>query len=401
MNIKHTPYLTLILLCFGYFIDFYDLSVMGSSYNELIKEQFHIINTVDIQRTYLLISNFQTAGIFIGAILFGFLGDKIGRAHAIRYSVLVYSIATILAVYTHSLNIFILLRVIAYIGLASEFATSTVLILELFPLNKAAWGSAWLYSCGVLGGICATLISFFSWKVMFWLGGIGGLLLYFARGQIQESKAFLNIKKTNKNNTFENIRQLFLNKHNLAKLIKYFVMILPFYAIITMMFIFPSYIVKKDTLAHATKLLLIGFFCGNILSSFLSAIINNYFKTYKTFLFTMLIVFLGLMLSFSQVNEVYLFIYSLGLGFIGGGYPVSWAQQLALEFPVLIRSLASNCLFALGRASSIGFNSLISIWLANGTFKNNALILIILIFIISSISVYFSPNNYQQKLQQP
>lgn len=393
-------HLTLILLCLGYFIDFYDLSIMGASYSELIKEQFQITSAAQIQQTYLLISNFQTAGIFIGAVLFGILGDKIGRASAIRYSILLYSLATIAAVYTHSLPLFIFLRMLAYVGLASEFSTSTVLILELFPIRSAAWGSAMLYSFGVLGGITATAISFFSWKMMFICGGCAGLLLYIGRSKIQESEDFLYAKRQFASSR-GSIRILLSEKKYILGLIKYLVMILPYYAIITMMFIFPNYIIKTYTLAYAIKILLMGFFIGNIISSFASAALNNYFRNYKIYLGILLGVFLVLMSIFPYVAEQHLFIYSLGLGLIGGGYPISWAQQVAREYPAHIRSLASNVLFALGRASSILFNTLIVFWLMdNGQhFISSAQITVAIVFVLALLSLYFTPNNYQKSSQ--
>lgn len=397
-NTNKTNYLTLILLCLGYFIDFYDLTIMGVSYNELIKEQFKILDLAQIQQTYLLISNFQTAGIFIGAILFGWLGDKIGRASAIKYSILLYSLSTILAVYTHSLPIFIILRMLSYIGLAAEFSTSTVLILELFPIKSASWNSALLYSFGVLGGITATLIGMFSWKLMFLSGGGAGIILYIARARIKESAEYLYTKAHQDVATkLGSFKLLLINKEYILGIFKYLLMILPFYAIITMMFIFPSYIVKTISIASATRTLLMGFFIGNIISCFLSAIINNYYENYKASMLLMLVIFLLLMLNFNNINEKYLIFYSIGLGLIGGGYPISWAQQIAREYPTHIRSLASNILFALGRGSSIIFNVLISTWLIiPGAFKTNSIFAVIITFILALGSLYFSKNIYSQ-----
>lgn len=381
---------TLLLLCLGYFIDFYDLTIMGVSYSELLKEQFHIVNTVELQQAYLTISNWQTIGIFIGAISFGILGDKIGRAAAIRYSILLYSIATIAAVYTHSLPVFIALRMLAYVGLATEFSTSTVLILELFPIKSAAWGTAILYSFGVLGGITATSIGFISWKAMFLCGGGAGLLLYIGRSQIQESISYTNAKLAQSKN-LGSIKELLCNKTYLRKIFWYFLMITPFYAMITMMFIFPNYIIKTLSLGSATKLLLLGFFVGNILSCLLSGF---FFNNKQTFLAISLCIFLCFMTIYRFIPENAILAYSIGLGMIGGGYPIIWAQFVAKSFPIHIRSLASNLLFALGRASSIGFNIIIATWIASPqTFMQNSLILVTVVFILAITSLWQSKSN--------
>lgn len=389
--------LTLLLLCLGYFIDFYDLTIMGVSYSELIKEQFNITSATDIQQTYLLISNFQTLGIFIGAILFGILGDKIGRAAAIRYSILLYSVSTIAAVYTQSLPLFIVLRMLAYIGLATEFSTSTVLILELFPVKSASWGTAILYSFGVIGGITATSIGFISWKAMFLCGGLGGIVLYLGRSKIQESTSYLTTKLV-KNKNLGSIKELLLTPQNISKIFFYFIMITPYFALITMMFIFPNYIIKTYTLGYATKLLLMGFFVGNILSSLLS----GFFTEHKRlFMLITLMIFISFMTSYRFVSENALLAYSLGLGMIGGGYPIIWAQLVANSFPTHIRSLASNFLFALGRGSSIGFNLLISAWIAApGAFMKYSTILVISIFLLAVFGIWKSKSYYSYPIEK-
>lgn len=390
MTQRNTKIFTLSLLCLGYFIDFYDLTIMGVSYSELIQQQFKIHSTTQIQQTYLMISNFQTAGIFIGALLFGILGDKIGRANAIKYSILLYSTATIAAVFTHSLPIFIMLRMLAYIGLATEFATSTVLIIELFPVKSAAWGTALLYCFGVLGGICATLIGFISWKIMFLAGGLAGFSLFLARSKIGESTEFLD-NKLEHQQQLGSFKILLTNPQHLQTLLRYFLMNSPYYAMITMMFIFPNYIIHNYSLAHATKLLLLGFFMGNIISSLLSALYKQYFANDKPFMVFILIVFISLMLNYSSISESSLFIYSIGLGLIGGGYPILLSQRAAREFPVYIRSIASNTLFGLGRASSIAFNLLIIHWLVTPTtFVHNSYLLSSIIFVIALLSVLIS-----------
>lgn len=391
-NTKSSQSLTLFLLCAGYFIDFYDLTLMGASYHALISEQFYMTDTAQIQQIYLTICNFQTLGIFIGAILFGILGDKLGRAQAIRYSILLYSFATLAAVYTHSLPLFIFLRVLAYIGLSSEFATSTVLILELFSVKSAAWGTALLYSFGVCGGILATTISIFSWKAMFLFGGGIGFLLYIARGQIQESTVYLYAKQQaqeqNKQPLLGSLRVLWGQKEHCFRLFRYLLMTMPYYALISIMFIFPNAIIHQYTLGYATQILLLGFFSGNIISSLLSGLFVQYCQNTKLFIGGSFILFIILMSIFPYIPESYLGFYSLGLGLLGGGCPILLMQQFGRDVPVPIRSLACNTLFALGRASSIGFNLLMSYWVMHpDTLVANARWTVSIIFIGAFLSL--------------
>ncbi len=379
LNNKQKLY-TLILLCLGYFIDFYDLTIMSVSYTEVIKELFGITNITKIQQTYLLISSFQTAGIFIGALTFGIIGDKFGRANAIKYSILLYSISTILSIYTHSLPIFILLRTLAYVGLATEFSTSTVLIVEMFSPKNSARGTALLYSFGVLGGMSAIFIGMLSWKAMFFVGGSAGLLIYLGRNFIKEPPSINQLDNSN-----ASIMILITYKYNLTNLVKFTLIILPYFATITSMFMMPNYIIQKLFVGEATKLLLIGFFIGNILSSLVSSL---FYKNKKIFLYLSLLIFIITALSFNFVHESFIIVYFIGIGLIGGGYPIIWAQLIAASFDYSVRNTASNVLFAFGRASSIGFNALIGIWIVSPkVFLQNSKILFIITFILAIICI--------------
>ena len=101
-----------------------------------------------------------------------------------------------------------------------------------------------------------------------------------------------------------------------------------------------------------------------------------------------LLLFISLMLSYNLISESSLFMFSLGLGLIGGGYPILLSQQAAREFPVYIRSIASNALFGLGRASSIIFNLLIISWLVTPTtFVNKSHIISLIIFSVALLSI--------------
>lgn len=371
---------TLVLLCLGYFIDFYDLTIMSVSYPDVIRELFGITDMTQIQQTYLMISSFQTAGIFIGAITFGMIGDKFGRANAIKYSILIYSLSTIAAIFTHSLPLFIALRVIAYAGLATEFSTSTVLIVEMFSNKNAARGTALLYSVGVLGGMCAIFVGILSWKMMFICGGVGGLIIFIGRRFIKEPEIKAKLSGDN-----ARLVSLVTNKQNVVNLLKLFLVLVPYFATITTMFIMPNYIIKTISVSDATKSLLMGFFIGNIISSLISSL---FFKHKKLFLYVSLLVFIVLSLMFNYVGEQYIMLYFIGVGLIGGGYPIVQAQLNAHLFDPSVRNTANNVVYALGRASSIGFNALIATWIIKPeVFLTYSKIMFVVVFVVAVLAI--------------
>jgi MFS family permease len=398
MKTKSNYLLTLFILCCGYFIDFYDLSIMGISYNELIKQQFKLTSIPQIQQTYLLISNCQTLGIFLGALGFGYLGDRLGRAQAIKFSILLYSLATLAAIFCTNLPMFLALRMLAYAGLASEFATSTILILELTNRRNATYGTLLLYGFGVLGGLTATLIGTYSWKIMFLGGGVAGLGLYLVRSQLNESTIYLAARTNRLAHEFGNWRTLFAHPPHLIKLLKHWLLIIPYFALISFMFILPNFIIKSYSLAYATKILLFGFFIGNIISCGLSIWLLRFHLHLRSYMGVILLSFLLLLLNYQHIPENLLWVYCGGLGLLGGGYPVIWTQTAARDFPLAIRSLASGTLTALGRGSGIIFNLLISSWLITpNAFSHYASLTFSIVFILA-ISSLFTLKSYVLRL---
>ncbi|MDQ5921994.1 MAG: hypothetical protein QG673_2053 [Pseudomonadota bacterium] len=390
-TINHKQYtLTIILLCVGYFIDFYDLTIFSASYTNIIQGLFNIYDPTAIQLLYLKITNYNTAGIIIGGLFFGILGDKLGRTTIIRYSILLYSIAIIASCFTTSITLFSILRFLAGAGLAAEFATSSVLISEMLPRDIAAKSTAWLYFCGILGGMTATFLSMISWKVMFLCGGGGGLALFVVRKNLFESPLFLHLPPhISKGNPW----RMFSNRVNLLKTLRLTALILPFYFLISVMFILPNFMQINSDLSDLIHTLLIGFFTGNLISTLL----YNYYvvkvEDFQKFFVLNSMLFLIILISFSLINQVWFFTYTLALGILGGGLPSIWIQVVAKSYGTNQRNTAANTLYIIGRGSGIGFNLLIASWLTNANNFNYYCIITTIIIATLSIVASIGMNN--------
>ena len=391
-------YTTLVLLCIGYFIDFYDLTIFSANYAKIIPELFDINNSNAVQLLYLEITNYYTVGIVLGSTVFGILGDKFGRTTVIRASILIYSISIFLSVFTHSITIFTLLRFISGFGLATEFATSSVLISELFTDNKKSnYGISILYASGILGGSCATFIGSFSWQAMFLFGSLSGLILYFLRKKLLESQLFTNL--ISKNIYKGELWQLINSKNKLFHLIKLFVVSTPFYFLISIIFMYPKFMQFNDPLASSITTLLTGFFIGNIISVIVIGYCISKYRSYKSCLWITLILYISIMPIFHYVTHNLFLIYSVLLGMLGGGYPVAWVQLVVRSYGTNMRNTATNILIAMGRGSGIFFNVMFSYWLSiNSQFISNAIISVIIICLVASFSLLLIRENYAYNL---
>ncbi|AIT08592.1 MFS transporter [Candidatus Francisella endociliophora] len=385
---KNTKWI-LLILCLGYFIDFYDLTVFSVSYVEMLKQQFGILDSTKIQQTYYLINNIQMGGILVGAVLFGILADKLGRITVIKYSILLYSATTILCIFVDNIYVFMFLRFLAYLALASEFAVSSVLIVEFFPPKLAAWGMSLLYILGVLGGVVATLLGVLSYKVMFIFGGFAGLGIYAFRRVLEESPYFIELYMSEER--FKNAGSItYLLKNYSKPLILNFLITLPYFFVITVMFALVKFIASDINFASLVKLFLFGFFAGNIISCIFSGIYNQYFKSPNLFFVVNICIFLGNIFAYKYISNDMIFIYGVLIGLIGGGYNIMWAQYAATEFPTEVRSLATNMIFALGRTSSIFFGIIFAGWITDEEyFRQNVNLLAIAVAVMVLLIVIF------------
>ncbi|NDT65281.1 MFS transporter [Francisella tularensis subsp. holarctica] len=378
----------LVILCLGYFIDFYDLTVFSVSYVDLLKQQFGIFDSTKIQQTYYLINNIQMVGILVGAIFFGIFADKFGRITVIKYSILLYSLTTLLCIFVNNIYIFMLLRFLAYLALASEFAVSSVLIVEFFPPKLAAWGMSLLYILGVLGGMFATFLGVFSYKIMFIFGGFAGLGIYAFRRVLEESPYFIELYTSDR---FKNAGSIVFLLRNYSKpLILNFLITLPYFFVITVMLALVKFIATDIDFASLVKMFLFGFFVGNIISCIFSGIYNQYFKSPNLFFIGNIIIFLTSIFAYRYISSNFIFLYGIFIGLIGGGYNIMWAQYAATEFPTEVRSLACNMIFALGRTSSIFFGIIFAYWITNeSSFRMNVNILALVVAIMVLLIIMF------------
>src|SRR5204863_1216364 len=75
-------------------------------------------------------------GAAVGGVVFGWLGDRIGRVRAMSLSILTYSIFSGACYFVHSPAQFGALRFIAALGMGGEWALGVALVMESWPRDK-------------------------------------------------------------------------------------------------------------------------------------------------------------------------------------------------------------------------------------------------------------------------
>lgn len=186
---SRNAWLLVIVAALGYFVDIYDLVIFS-----IVRVQsFHDIGIPEAaMRTdgeYVL--NMQMGGLLLGGLLWGVLGDKIGRIKVLFGSILMYSVANIANGLVQDIHSYAIIRFVAGVGLAGELGAGITLVSEAMNKNKRGYGTMIVASVGVLGAIAAYYVSeFFDWRNAYFVGGAMGLLLLILRVGTFESGMF-------------------------------------------------------------------------------------------------------------------------------------------------------------------------------------------------------------------
>jgi len=127
----------------------------------------------------------------IGGIAFGIVADRIGRARALVYSILIYSVFTALTATSHSLAELVLWRSLVGIGLGGEWAAGSVLVAETWPAEHRGKAIGLMQSGWAIGYILAALLAgailpHHGWRVLFAVGVLPALLAAWIRRSVPE-----------------------------------------------------------------------------------------------------------------------------------------------------------------------------------------------------------------------
>lgn len=135
-------------------------------------------------------------GLLIGSLIAGLIGDCKGRKVAYQINLLLFGGFTVLGAFSPNMDMLIVCRFLAGIGLGSEIVTGFAFINEFAPVaRRGRWCGlvSLVANCGLPTSILlsALIIPNTSWRVVFFAVGILAIVLWFFRKDIPESPRWL------------------------------------------------------------------------------------------------------------------------------------------------------------------------------------------------------------------
>ena len=336
--------IAVIVAALGYFVDIYDLLLFSITRVDSLTSLG--LNEQQILSEGESIIMWQMAGLLIGGIIWGVMGDKKGRLSVLFGSIILYSLANIANGFVQTADQFKIIRFIAGIGLAGELGAGITLVSELTHKSKRGIATSLVAGIGLTGAVLAFIMKEnFDWRTCYFIGGGLGLILLVLRISVFESGMFHDVKKMNVQRG--NFFMLFNTKERFTKYLCSILIGLPTWFVIGVLVTFSSEfgkqmgIKEKIDPGKAIMYAYAAIAIGDILIGFIS----QWFKSRKKALYLFYFITAVFMVLFftTQWNGTAAKMYWIcaGLGF-GTGFWAIFVTMGAEQFGTNIRATAAT-----------------------------------------------------------
>lgn len=333
-----------VVAALGYFVDIYDLLLF--SIIRVPSLQSFGLSKEQITAGGEAIIMWQMAGLLIGGIIWGVMGDKRGRLSVLFGSIILYSLANIANGFAKNVEQYEIIRFIAGLGLAGELGAGITLVSELTPKEKRGIATSLVAGIGLTGAVVAFVVKEnFNWRICYFIGGGLGLLLLLLRISVFESGMFNQVKKTavQRGNFFA----LFANAERFKRYLSGILIGLPTWYVIGILVTFSGEFAEKMNVAEkvdpgkSVMYAYVAISAGDVLIGFISQWLRSRKKALYLF-YVITALFIALFFT-AQWNGTAAGMYLIcaGLGF-GTGFWAIFVTMGAEQFGTNLRATAAT-----------------------------------------------------------
>jgi MFS transporter, SHS family, lactate transporter len=196
MNLTGAQKKTVLAAYLGWTLDAFDFFLLTFVLKDIAKE--FGVDVPDVAYALTL-----TLGMrFVGAFIFGRIGDKWGRKPALMIDIVCYSVIGAAAAFSPNLAVFLVLRALFGVAMGGEWGLGSSLAMESIPPRSRGFVSG-LLQCGYPSGFLLASVVYgalygrtigdftFGWRALFLLSVLPALMVLFIRASVPESPAFV------------------------------------------------------------------------------------------------------------------------------------------------------------------------------------------------------------------
>jgi MFS family permease len=332
----------------------------------------------------------------IGGWLGGYLADRIGRVRTLQFTILWFSVFSLVCAFVQNFDQLLIARALLGLGFGGEWAAGAVLMGESIraQYRGRAVGSVqsgWAIGWGLAVLSQAILFSYvppeLAWRWMFAIGALPALLVFFLRRYVEEPEiAAATLAKQNASGERPGLQEIFAGpilKTTILASLAVTGCQGGYYAIT---FWVPRFLTTERKLSVVSSTgylaaLIIGSFIGYLVGAWLADKIGrrNLFLTFSIGAIAVVLIYTQIPLT----NEV-LWLLGFPLGFFASGYFSGVGAFLTELYPTRLRGSGQGFCYNFGRGIGALFPFLVGT-LSNSTSLANA----IAIFAVAAYGVFF------------
>lgn len=365
----------------GYFVDIYDLLLFSIIRIPSLTD----LGIADLSEVGMLILNTQMFGLLLGGILWGVLGDKLGRTKVLFYSIALYSLGNIANGFVTSGTQYAWIRFFAGIGLAGELGAGITLVSELLPKEKRGIGTSLVAGVGLTGAVLAFFIAqWFDWRTCYFIGGGLGLLLLFVRLSVFESGLYKSLASNSKVSK-GNFLMLFATKERFMRYLRSILIGLPTWFVVGILISFsPEFarqlgIVESIDPGIGIMVSYSAIAIGDVAIGLLSQRLKSRKHAMHVFY---IITMIGMLVFFTASSALQLYI-STGIMGFGTGFWAVFVTIGAENFGTNLRATAATSIPNMVRGSLNGITALFLALNAKITYVNAGIVTAAVVMLIT------------------
>ena len=379
----------------GYFVDIYDLLLFSIIRIPSLTD----LGIQDIAGNGLLILNTQMFGLLLGGILWGILGDKLGRTKVLFFSIALYSVGNVLNGIVQTAPQYAWIRFFTGIGLAGELGAGITLVSELLPKEKRGIGTSIVAGFGLTGAILAFFISqWFNWRTCYFIGGGLGLTLLLMRMSVFESGLYYKIKSSHIEKG--NFLMFFNRRERFLRYLRSILIGLPTWFVVGILISFSPEFAKSmniKTSIDAGIGIMISYSAiaiGDVIIGLLSQYLKSRKKAMHIFY---IITILGMLLFFTSKSSIQLYL-SIGIMGFGTGFWAVFVTIGAENFGTNLRATAATTIPNMVRGSLNGITALFLLLQGILSYVNSAIATAIIVMAITYWAIYGLQETFGRDL---
>jgi MFS transporter, putative metabolite:H+ symporter len=419
----------LIALSIAYFFEYADLNTFSYASPALVK-QWHLPLSV-----IATINSIAFFGMFLGASVGGWLGDKIGRKKAIIISLLLLSFFSAVNALSWDVWSLALSRFITGMATSSLIVNANTYIIEFFPKATRGKFQGLAIAIGttgipVTGWVSRYLIPLgdWGWRLVFVWGALG-IFAIFSIAKLFELPRWYEMKgQANKaKEVMEKLEKvaasekgplakpaLEVSNHTVTKgkmsdvfkgiYLKRTIILISVWVFQTIAFYgfgswVPTLLVKQgigltDSLVYSTLITL-----GAPIGSLAGALISDRFERKTNIIFTCFFIAIAVFLFGATLSPVLIVVFGFFINFIERTFSSNLYTYTSELYGTDVRSFGQGITYGIGRFSNVLGPFVIS-FVYTGFGYLHVFILISLVWVASGLAVFFGPRTSKRSLEE-